>query len=186
MRQATGVSKAAYVVEFVRLLLDSEDRVVVFAWHHAVYEVWMESLKDLRPVRYTGEEAVQQKEEARRLFCGNESDVMIMSLRSGAGVDGLQFACATIVFGELDWSPAVHEQAIGRVHRDGQARPCMAYYCVADDGADPVMVDALALKEQQSSRLRGQDRESIFGDVKAGENHLRKLAESLLKKKNRG
>src|SRR5579884_3848269 len=43
-----------------------------------------------------------------------------MSLRSGAGLDGLQEDCTVGVFGELDWSPEQHRQCIGRLDRDGQ------------------------------------------------------------------
>lgn len=42
---------------------------------------------------------------------------VIMSLRSGAGVDGLQKHSRVAVFGERDWSPQVHEQCIGRIRR---------------------------------------------------------------------
>jgi hypothetical protein len=36
------------------------------------------------------------------------------------------FLLSAIVFGELDWSPSVHEQAIGRLQRDGQTNKVVA------------------------------------------------------------
>lgn len=120
IRQATGLAKAPYVAEFVRLLVENGEQVVLFGWHRAVYDIWLERLKDLDPVLYTGTESANQKDAALQAFIRGDAKVLIMSLRSGAGVDGLQGMCRTVVFGELDWSPGVHEQCVGRVHRDGQ------------------------------------------------------------------
>ncbi|HMJ16609.1 MAG TPA: C-terminal helicase domain-containing protein, partial [Polyangiaceae bacterium] len=83
--------------------------------------------------------------------------VLMMSLRAGAGLDGLQHCCSTVVFGELDWSPAVHEQATGRVFRDGQASPVLAYYLVSDEGSDPVLQTTLGLKRAQLDGVRSPD-----------------------------
>jgi hypothetical protein len=33
--------------------------------------------------------------------------------------------------------------------RDGQQLETLAYFCVADDGADPIMVDVLGIKVEQ-------------------------------------
>lgn len=119
MRQATGLAKAPYVIQFVRLLLDAGEPIVLFGWHRSVYDLWVAELKEHNPVLYTGSESANQKSTSIGDFVEGRSKLLIMSLRSGAGVDGLQGYCNTVVFGELDWSPGVHEQCIGRVHRDG-------------------------------------------------------------------
>ena len=105
LRQATGIAKAPYVAEFVRLLLESGEKVVLYGWHRAVYWIWMDKLSEFKPALYTGSESVPQKEEAKRRFLSDETNLIIISLRSGAGLDGLQHACRIVVFGELDWSP---------------------------------------------------------------------------------
>lgn len=150
MRQQTGIAKAPYVAHFVKMLLEQEEeRVVLFGWHRAVYEIWLEYLSAYSPELYTGTESPTQKQRAFDRFVSGECRVLIISLRAGAGLDGLQGVCNRVVIGELDWSPAVLEQCIGRIHRDGQTDPVMAYYLVADDGADPVMTDVLGLKRGQ-------------------------------------
>ena len=154
MRQATGLAKAPYVAEFVRMLVEQGEAVVVFGWHRDVYDVWAEKLKDLNPVWFTGSETAAQKEKTKQAFVAGESKVLFMSLRSGAGIDGLQDVCRTVVFGELDWSPGVHEQCVGRIYRDGQPEPVMAYFLIADDGADPFIADVLGLKRQQIEGIR--------------------------------
>ena len=86
------------------------------------------------------------------------------------------------MFGELDWSPGVHEQCIGRVHRDGQTEPVMAYYCVADEGSDPVIADVLGLKEAQAIGIVEPERAGAPVLVGAAGDHIRKLAEDVLRR----
>jgi SNF2 family DNA or RNA helicase len=104
-----------------------------------------------------------------------------MSLRAGVGVDGLQERCKTVVVGEFDWSPGVIEQDIGRVARDGQKHPVMAYMLAVDAGADPFMMEVLGLKQDQVRGIRG---ESMLLESKPDATaQMRKLAEEYLKRK---
>jgi SNF2 family DNA or RNA helicase len=179
MRQATGVAKAPYVAEFVRILVEGGERVVLFGWHREVYNIWLERLADLNPVMYTGTESTAQKDAAKAAFIEGDARVLIMSLRSGAGVDGLQHACSTAVFGELDWSPGVHEQCIGRVHRDGQEKPVMSYYLISTEGSDPIVSDVLGIKREQIEGVRNPSI-GMAERIETGENHIRRLAAEFL------
>lgn len=161
LRQATGVAKAAYVAEFVRLLMASEQKVILFGWHRAVYEIWMEQLAEFKPMLYTGTESPKQKAAAKDAFVHGDCRVLIISLRAGAGLDGLQSVCNIGVFGELDWSPGVHEQTVGRFWRDGQDEPSLAYFLLSEDGSDPVIADILGLKKGQIDGVRDPDAELV-------------------------
>jgi SNF2 family DNA or RNA helicase len=175
IRQATGLAKAPYVAAFVEMLVESGERVLLYGWHRAVYDIWLSKLSKYAPAMYTGSESPSKKQTECGRFVERQTPILIMSLRSGAGVDGLQHVCRTVVVGELDWSPGVHEQNIGRVFRDGQADPVVAYFLLATDGADPIMAETLGLKREQIDGLR---------DLSAGglerldrnENGLKRLA----------
>lgn len=182
LRQATGIAKAPFVAEFVRMLVDSGESVVLFGWHRAVYEIWLDRLKDLAPAMYTGTESAAQKDEAARRFTSGQTKVLIMSLRAGAGLDGLQHACRTVVTGELDWSPAILEQNIGRVARDQQKDPVTAYFLVADEGADPIMVDVLGLKRAQLDGVRDVNAE-LVEKLEIDGDRIKRLAESYLRQR---
>ena len=179
MRQATGVAKAPYVAEFVRMLAE-DDQVVLFGWHREVYTIWLDRLKDLKPVMYTGTESPKQKDDARAKFLSGESKVLIMSLRSGAGLDGLQLASCTAVFGELDWSPGVHEQNEGRLARDGQDSSVWAYYPHSMEGSDPVMIDVLGMKRSQAEGVMNPEKDLLETLQVDSGSHVRKLAEDFL------
>jgi SNF2 family DNA or RNA helicase len=179
LRQATGIAKAPYVAAFVRLLVESGERVVLYGWHREVYSIWLDRLSDLRPVMYTGTESITQKENSKKAFTEGDAQVLIMSLRSGAGLDGLQGVAKTLCFGELDWSPGVHEQCIGRVHRDGQPGAVMAYFMVSDEGADPMIAEVLGLKRRQIEGVRTPQGELIERLAVDGD-YIRRMAERYL------
>lgn len=179
LRQATGIAKAPYVAEFVRMLVENGERVLLYGWHREVYGIWRERLHDLNPVLFTGTESPVQKDASRDAFMSGKAKVLIMSLRAGAGLDGLQKACRTVVFGELDWSPGVHEQNIGRVQRDGQPDPVVAYFLVCDSGSDPSVVDALGLKTGQVEGIRTPDG-SLVEELQVDPGRVRKLAVAYL------
>ena len=150
LRQETGIAKARAVAAYTRTLVEAGEKVLLGGWHREVYRIWNEALRDLNPVMYTGSESQPKKRAAKDEFINGASRVMMMSLRSGAGLDGLQHACAHVVYGELDWSPQVHTQFTGRVRRRGQTRDVTAHFLHTNGGSDPVMIPTLGLKSSQS------------------------------------
>jgi superfamily II DNA or RNA helicase len=181
LRQATGIAKAPYVAEFVRLLLESERQVVLFGWHRAVHDLWAERLAGFHPVFYTGEETPIQKRRSEEAFLSGRSRVLVMSLRAGAGLDGLQGVAHVAVFGELDWSPEVHRQCVGRLARDGQEEPVLAYFLVTEDGSDPVIAEVLNLKRMQSEPMLNPAGR-LFEQLPSNHDRVRMLAAEVLRR----
>lgn len=184
LRQATGIAKAPYVAQFVRMLLEGEKKIALFGWHRAVYDLWLEALKEFKPVMYTGSETAAAKNKSLREFIHGDSRILIMSLRSGAGVDGLQKVCSVPVFGELDWSPEVHEQAIGRFRRDGMDEPVVAYFLTADEGSDPAILETLQIKRNQSEPIISNEG-TLLERGSVDPNRARTLAQSVINRRRK-
>jgi len=89
--------------------------------------------------------------------------------------------CSTVVFGELDWSPQVHQQCVGRIQRPGQKRQVDVIYLHTDGGSDPTVVKVLGLKADQSAGI--VDPLSTPADQKMDQTRIRELAEQFLAKK---
>lgn len=149
-RLRTGVAKARGVAAYVRILLDAGLPVLLSGWHRDVYEIFIEELGAYKPVFYTGSETKVQKRANKEAFIAGETNLMIISNRSGAGLDGLQYRCADVVIGELDWSPMVLKQLIARLRRYGQEYVVNAHYMLTDGGSDPAMVEVLGVKASQA------------------------------------
>ena len=154
-RQATGIAKAPFVCQFVRALLENGEKVLLFAHHHAVMDRYREELRAFSPVFITGRESGQQKEEAAAAFMEGRTDLCCVSLRAASGLNLQRASC--VVFGELDWSPAVHSQAEDRAHRIGQKDSLLCYYLVSPRGSDADIQEALGLKVSQFLGLMGQN-----------------------------
>ena len=176
-RQATGVAKAPFVAAFVRALLDSEEKVLLFAHHHAVMDIYKKELAAYKPAFITGRETQDGKERSVQRFMEGETNLCVISLRSAAGLNLQRASC--VVFGELDWSPAVHSQAEDRAHRMGQQDSILCYYLVAPQGSDRDMQDALGLKVSQFVQLMG-DKTPEFADVQRAQIAARKHVERML------
>lgn len=152
-RQATGLAKAAYVSAFVRSLLEGGEVVLLFAHHHSVMDAYKGELRAFSPAFITGRESEVQKDDAVRRFMGEETNLCCISLRAASGLNLQRATC--VVFGELDWSPAVHSQAEDRAHRIGQRDSLLVYYLVSPKGSDQDMQEALGLKVSQFLQLMG-------------------------------
>lgn len=180
VRKATGVSKAREVANFVRILLENNEPIVLAAWHRDVYDILLSELADFKPVMYTGTESPAQKESAKQAFISGDTNLFIISLRSGIGLDGLQHRSNMIVLAELDWSPKVHDQLIGRLDRDGQQEQVTAIYLVSEYGSDPLIIDLLGLKSSQSHNILNPL--TAIEQQHADDSRLKLLAQKFLKK----
>ena len=179
-RQAIGIAKAPYVAAFVRMLLLAGERVLLFAYHHAVHDIYQDELNGFQPVRITGHETGNEKEKSVEAFMSGKTNLCIISLRSGAGLNLQRATC--VVFGELDWSPAVHSQCEDRAHRIGQEDSILCYYLVADEGTDEVIQEFLGLKVSQFVGIMGDkpetEEDKVLAQQKATE-HMNKIVQKL-------
>lgn len=183
MRHNTGVAKARGIAECVKILLENNQPVLLAGWHRDVYEIWKEEFAQYSPAFYTGTESPTQKEQAKQDFISGKTNLLIISLISGVGMDGLQHRCNTVVIGELHWSPKVHEQLIARLDRDGQKERVTVIYTVCDEGSDPPMIDMLGLKASQSHNII--DPLLAVPDQYTDESRMRVFAEKYLASRNK-
>lgn len=179
VRRLTGIAKARHVAAYVRMLIGAGEPVLLAGWHRDVYDIWLKELADFNPAMYTGSESPAHKDKAAADFIAGRTPLLIISLRSGAGLDGLEERCNTLVFGELDWSSGIHNQVIWRLRRAAQRRwPVNAMFCHANGGADPIMMATLGLKGDQA---RGIERPgSGVENVVSAASHIKALAQAYL------
>jgi len=180
-RQATGIAKAPYVAQFVRALLDADERVLLFAHHHQVMDQYQQALRGFSPVFITGRETIAQKERSIERFMAGQTNLCCISLRAAAGLNLQRASC--VVFGELDWSPAVHSQAEDRAHRMGQTDSILCYYLVCQNGSDQDVQDALGLKVSQFVALMGDEpvsQEVVLADAQYARLYTERLIQRLL------
>ena len=154
--------------------------MLLFAHHHEVMDLYKKELRQFEPGFITGRETSAMKDRAVERFMTGKTDVLCISLRAASGLNLQRATC--VVFGELDWSPAVHSQAEDRAHRIGQTDSLLVYYLVSPRGSDRDMQDALGLKVSQFVGLMGdtpETRKEIFDQQVEAREHIRALVERL-------
>ena len=110
-----------------------------------------------------------------------KTNLCCISLRAAAGLNLQRASC--VVFGELDWSPAVHSQAEDRAHRMGQTDSILCYYLVSSEGSDQDVQDALGLKVSQFVGLMGdtpQNQADVISSAQEARSYVERLVSRLV------
>ncbi|MBI4392689.1 MAG: DEAD/DEAH box helicase [Euryarchaeota archaeon] len=146
LRQHLAVSRVPVVLERIRELLAAQECIVVYAHYLEPLHAFA---RELGPLAATIEGATPPKgrmEISKRL--GQEGGPRVLLAQMEAGGVGLNFTAARhVLFVHFGWTPAVHAQAMDRVHRIGQDRPVFVEFFVTPDTIDERMVKILLRKE---------------------------------------
>ncbi len=158
LRRLLGAAKVRHVADFVEDLLDTVDKVVVFAHHVDVIQRLTKIFyyAGYGPVIYQGGMSDGAKDASKRAFTETESCRVFIGQddTAGTGVDGLQRACSTMVFAEPSWVPGDTDQRIRRLARTGQKDPLVkAYLIYAKGSMDSVMTQVHDRKERVGESL---------------------------------
>ncbi len=147
-RQVAGLAKMPHVINFVQNIMEIEESVVVFCHHKSIHKLLNEKLAEFEPTTVIGGQTDKFRQANIDSFQGGESNLMIAGLR--AGNVGINLSKARyVIFAELDWSPAVHQQAEDRLHRIGQKNTVFAYYLIGNKTLDEHVADILVNKSYE-------------------------------------
>jgi SNF2 family DNA or RNA helicase len=132
-----------------------------------------------------GDDSVPAREAAVRAFQAQDGpQLMVCSTRVGG--QGITLTRASnVAFLDLEWSPAMHDQAEDRTHRIGQRDAVTAWYLLAANTIDETMAELVEAKRGHISavtdgrRLDGEGLvEGVVRELREGRplRHLRPVA----------
>lgn len=177
MRQVTGIAKAKAVAEYVKIIVEQGEKVVLVGYHRAVYDIWMNEFKNIGYAMYTGSESPAEKKRSVEKFINDDCPIFILSLESAEGLDGLQSVASIILIAELPWSKQKVLQAIGRLDREGQTENSVeAVYLLTNYGSDPVILDLIGLKDTDSSALIDGPSSLELQPIESSNERIKKMA----------
>ncbi|MGH9066578.1 MAG: helicase-related protein, partial [Acidimicrobiales bacterium] len=141
-------------------------KLIVFAHHREVVEALVERLGALR---IAGEDsATERQATVDRFQTDPEARVIVCSLKA-AGVGITLTAASDVVFAELDWTPAAHDQGADRAHRFGQTEPVTVWWMLTEGTIEGYMSRLLTRKAKVTASvvdgIGGADAGSIAGDL---------------------
>jgi hypothetical protein len=146
VRLETAMAKVPFVVDFLKEILESENKVVVFAHHHAVVDAIRSEFPD-NSVVLTGRESQSIRQEAVDRFQADPGVNVFIGSITAAGVGITLTAASHVVFAELDWVPGNMSQAEDRCHRIGQMDSVFVQHVVLEDSIDARMARTLVSKQ---------------------------------------
>ena len=166
-RQAAGLAKLPHVINFVENIMEIEESVVVFCHHRAIHSLLNEKLARFSPATIIGGQTDKFRQDQIDKFQNGGTKLLIAGLR--AGNVGINLTRARyVIFAELDWSPAIHQQAEDRLHRIGQKNTVFAYYLIGNGTLDDHVASVLVDKSFEIDSIMDDKIEKFEDKEKAG------------------
>lgn len=106
------------------------DKIVLVSNYTQTLDLFekLSAKRKYRYVRLDGTMSIKKRAKVVDNFNNPDSDDFIFMLSSKAGGCGLNLIGANrLVMFDPDWNPANDDQAMARVWRDGQKKPCFVY-----------------------------------------------------------
>lgn len=119
LRQFTSKIKAQESIDFLQNYVESKQKIVVFCNFIETANFIYEHFKD-NAVIFTGENNIQQKQDAVDRFQNSEDCYIFVGTIGAAGVGITLTSADTSLFIEEAWSPSDNIQAQDRIHRASQ------------------------------------------------------------------
>ena len=163
LKQLCAQGKIPTVVEWINDFLEGEDKLIVFAHHRFVQEALFQKFPKSAHI-FSKDSLEERQVQEKRFQTDPECRVIICSLQAG-GLGINLTAASNVIFLELGWNPAVHNQAEDRAHRIGQKESVSAYYFLAKDTIDDWIWELIEQKRTVvDGTLDGAD-EGIQSDI---------------------
>jgi SWI/SNF-related matrix-associated actin-dependent regulator 1 of chromatin subfamily A len=166
LKQHAVECKMSQAIAWIREYVEQGEKLIIFATHHKTIDTLQSHFSSIScvidgrvPVHKRGDIVHEyQNNKNKLLFIGN-----IKACREGITLT----ASSTVVFLELDWTPADHLQAEDRAHRIGQTDAVNVYYLVAENTIEDEICRVLDSKMKIISNvLDGKSNtHDLFSDV---------------------
>lgn len=151
----TALARLPETLAHLRMLLESEDKLVVFAWNRDVLDGLAAGLASYGVARIDGATSLDDRATAVRRFQEGVPRVFLgQTVAAGTGLT--LTAARVVVFAQPDWTPANLLQAEDRVHRLGQRDSVLIQYLVTRGSIEAVML-ASVLKKMRVAKQVLQD-----------------------------
>ena len=177
LKQLCARGKMAAIKEWVEDFLDTEQKLVLFAWHQEIVRDLAQTFH-CDSIYGDGTSASIRQTKVDRFQNDPEDKLIALNIETGGlGLD--LYAASNVLFCELGWNPGKMDQASDRCHRIGQTDNVMEWWFIGRKTIDEdiqeliekkrVVVDAATDGVEQTeevgvlnelvARLRGDRRE---------------------------
>lgn len=146
VRKETAIKKLPQAIEHIHDILGNVAKLVVFSHHHDVADGLADAFRKIA-VCLDGRTDLAQRQAAVDRFQQDPGARVFLGSIRAAGLGITLTAASTVVFVELDWTPAAMMQSEDRLHRIGQHNPVLVQHLVIDGSIDAKMARIIVEKQ---------------------------------------
>lgn len=150
LKQVASQAKVATVVADVVNIVEQGEKVIIFTQYTETLRQLRADLKaeGILAVTLSGEDDQTARQLSIDAFQRNDKVKVFIGNIKAAGVGITLTQASTVIFADMEWTPALHEQAEDRAHRIGQQSQVNVYYYIAKATIEEDIVDLLGRKNQ--------------------------------------
>lgn len=167
LKRLAAQGKLRAAVDWIRVFLESGEKLVVFAHHREALAGLLTAFPDAAHI--LGEDEVVARQAAVERFQSDPACQLMLCSQQAGGFGLTLTAASNVAFLELGWNPAVHDQAEDRCHRIGQSRQVTAWYLLAAGTVDEPIAELIERKRAVVSAAADGEtvaqRASVLGDL---------------------
>ena len=183
MKKALMEIKKDAAIQYVKDMLEIEEKIVVMVYHTEMWEYFMEKFSDIA-VGFNGSVAAFKRQDAVNKFQKDKKVRLFIGQITAAGTGITLTAAHSLVFVEWGNTAASMEQASDRVNRIGQENLCQIYYLIVKDSIDEGPLRNLTKHFGDIHSVLDGDTESQF--VNMNESMIACVKERALMRKKKG
>ena len=146
LQRLAAKGKLEAAMAWVHDFLASGEPLVVFARHREIQDALVERFPDA--AHLLGRDSTEARDASVRAFQEPDGPQLIICATRVASQGITLTRASNVAFLELEWTPALHDQAEDRVHRIGQRDAVTAWYLLAAHTMDETMSELLARKRE--------------------------------------
>ena len=171
LQRLAARGKLAAALAWIEDFLASGEPLVVFARHLEVQQAVLRRFPSA--LHLLGADTLAAREAAIASFQSAEGPPLIVGATPVAAQGITLTRASNVAFLELEWTPAMHDQAEDRCHRIGQRDAVTAWYLLAADTIDETMARLIQSKRAHVSAVTDGQNAGSDGLVQAVVRELR-------------
>ncbi len=144
LQRLAARGKLAAALAWIEDFLASDEPLVVFARHVEVQRAVVDRFPDA--LHLLGDDALTARDASIRAFQEPDGPQLIVCATRVAAQGITLTRASNVAFLELEWTPAMHDQAEDRCHRIGQRDAVTAWYLLAANTIDETMARLIQRK----------------------------------------
>lgn len=156
LKQEAARQKLEAAKEIFDDCVENNRKIIIFTRHKNFAYQLHNQYKDCS-VCVTGDIKTEERYALVNKFNEDNGIVFFIATMQSAGVGFNITSASEVKFLELDWTPAMHEQAESRAHRIGQKNKVNVEYLILKDSIDEDIIDTLNQKSEVIEKIsKGQ------------------------------